>query len=458
VQEVYLTLRSRSGADLAVLINGVRRPLANGALNDCVVLPLTQRLRYEAELLQAKKQAEAAMAAQRQAEATLKQQYERALVLGEITQQIRQSLHLPDIFAVAARAIHHCVEADRVGIFRFAETGEGGLVSEAVSPGMESMLAAQTPHQALGDHYRRARANGGALALRDLSELPLEEAQAQLFQRFQVRASLSVPVWLGEQLWGLIVLHQCSRSRYWQGSEIELIEAIAVQLAIAIQQADLVHRLQTELQERQRTEARLTAINLQLQRATGQLERLAHTDPLTQVANRRRFSDRLTQEWQRLSRDGLPLALLLFDVDYFKLYNDTYGHQAGDDCLYAIAQAAQRAVGRPTDLLARYGGEEFAVLLPATGRDGAIAVARNIHAAIAALALPHAASAVSDRITVSLGFSALVPSALCSSTQLIRQADRALYAAKRRGRNGSVGFEPALENEVALAPLRPGFD
>ncbi|MBD2233353.1 diguanylate cyclase domain-containing protein [Phormidium tenue] len=446
VSEIYFSLRSRSGQDIPILANGVRRQRQGDAINDCVVIPIRQRMQYEDEILRAKKQAEAAISAQKQAEATLKHQYERAVALGQITQHIRESLELTQIFAVAAQEVRQCLAADRVGIYRFAPDGAAGgsFVSEAVAPGVDAVMVTQVPHQGFGDHYRGIRHNAGTLAIRDLHEMRLLDEHSQLFSQFQVQASLVVPLQKGTDLWGLIVIHQCSGPRYWQGVEVELVEDIAAQLAIAIHQADLVKQLQSELQERQLAEVRLTQANAELQRATGLLEQMAHIDPLTQIANRRRFSDRLEQEWARLRRDRLPLSLLLFDVDYFKCYNDTYGHQSGDDCLYALAQAAQKVLGRPTDLLARYGGEEFVIILPNTIRQGAIAVARHIHQAIAALAIAHQASAVGSQITISLGISTLIPSQKLTSTVLVQQADQALYQAKRQGRNRSVVFDRTM--------------
>lgn len=455
VTEIYFSLRSRSGQDIPILANGVRRQRQGDAINDCVVIPIRQRMKYEDEILRAKKQAEAAISAQKQAEATLQHQYERAVALGQITQHIRESLDLTQIFAVAAQEVRQCLAADRVGIYRFTPADEaagGNFVSEAVAPGVEAVMVAKVPHRGFGDHYRGIRHNAGTLAIRDIHEMRLLDEHSQLFSQFQVQASLVVPLQKGADLWGLIVIHHCSGPRYWQGVEVELVEAIAAQLAIAIHQADLVQRLQSELQERQRTEVRLTQINAELHRATDLLEQMAHVDPLTQIANRRRFSERLGQEWARLSRDRLPLSLLLFDVDYFKYYNDTYGHQSGDDCLYAIAQAAQKVLGRPTDLLARYGGEEFAIILPNTIQKGAIAVARHIHQAIAALAIAHQASAVGSQITISLGISTLIPSQKLTSTVLIQQADQALYRAKQQGRNRSVVFDPTMVDPTMVGP------
>ncbi len=440
IDEVYLSLRSRSGPDIPILLNGVRRQHQGKTVNDCIVIVIGQRIQYEEEILKAKKRAEAAMAAQKQAEATLQQQYQRAVALAQITQQIRQSLELPEVFAVAAREVRQCLGVDRAGIFRFADSG-GGFVSEAVAPGVESVMALALPHQGLGDHYQGIRPNGGPLAVRDIHGVSLLPEHQRLLAQLQVQATLVVPLRAGGKIWGLVCLHQCSGPRYWQEVEIELVENIAVQLAIAIQQADLFHQLQQELHERQRTETQLNAMNAELRRAQGRLEQMALTDALTQIANRRHFNDRLTQTWTHGNREGQPLALLLFDIDYFKPFNDTYGHQRGDDCLLAIAQAVQAVVCRPTDLLARYGGEEFAVILPNTDRSGAAVVAQRIHQAVAALAISHETSTVSDRVTISLGLSVLTPGQGLPANLLLKQADQALYQAKRQGRDRTVAFE-----------------
>lgn len=172
-----------------------------------------------------------------------------------------------------------------------------------------------------------------------------------------------------------------------------------------------------------------------LQQANQELQRLVNLDGLTQVANRRRFDECLQQEWKRLLREQQPLSLILCDVDYFKTYNDAYGHLAGDDCLKQIAQALQQSIQRPPDLAARYGGEEFALILPNTQLSGAIHIAKQIQVMVQNLNIPHRASDVGDRVTLSLGISTQVPSQESSIARLIEEADQALYRAKEHGRN-----------------------
>ena len=170
------------------------------------------------------------------------------------------------------------------------------------------------------------------------------------------------------------------------------------------------------------------------ERLNEELARLAAEDQLTGLPNRRHFNEALTREWDRSGRTRKPLALLFMDVDYFKRYNDSLGHLAGDECLVSIAQAIRSAVMRPADLAARYGGEEFVVLLPETEVDGAMDVARRVLEAIDAMAIPHPASAVASHVTASIGVAVMVPLGE-KSQRLVDAADAALYEAKGSGRH-----------------------
>ncbi|ERT03784.1 diguanylate cyclase domain protein [Lyngbya aestuarii BL J] len=169
-----------------------------------------------------------------------------------------------------------------------------------------------------------------------------------------------------------------------------------------------------------------------------ELERLAKIDGLTQIANRRYFDEYLEREWKRLAREKQPLSLILCDVDCFKLYNDFYGHPAGDNCLKEIAQAISRAARRPADLVARYGGEEFVIVLPNTTLIGGLKVANLIRQAVKKLKILHAKSTVDSFVTVSLGVSTTIPHLELSPKTLIRVADEALYKAKNKGRNCAI--------------------
>lgn len=191
----------------------------------------------------------------------------------------------------------------------------------------------------------------------------------------------------------------------------------------------LQRELQAEIRERKQAEQALRKANLELQR-------LAVLDELTQIPNRRRFDQYLQAQWEQAN--GNKLSLLMCDVDYFKRYNDNYGHPAGDACLRRVAQAISRTVGHSTDLAARYGGEEFAVILPETDSPGALRVAEFIQAEIANLNIPHAYSEVAHQVTLSIGTATIVPDDTKTLQALIATADAALYEAKQQGRNRSI--------------------
>lgn len=175
---------------------------------------------------------------------------------------------------------------------------------------------------------------------------------------------------------------------------------------------------------------------LTIKRQADAMRELSLTDGLTGVANRRHFNDRLESEWRRCARANLPLSLIMIDIDHFKLYNDRYGHQAGDLCLQEVSAAMKRCASRPQDLLARYGGEEFILLLPQEGPEGAEAVAQRIQDEVRKLAVPHEASPTSPIVTVSMGLAtAMPPLERQDANALIRSADANLYQAKQGGRN-----------------------
>lgn len=200
-----------------------------------------------------------------------------------------------------------------------------------------------------------------------------------------------------------------------------------------------LRRLQKKLQEqnellKQEINQRIIAETM-LQEANEKLGRLVNLDGLTQLANRRCFDQYLEQEWQRLAREQSPLSLIMCDIDFFKNYNDTYGHIAGDDCLRKVSLLIKQSVRRPADLAARYGGEEFVIVLPNTAIDGAIAIAEVIRKRLLELALPHNDSKVSASVTLSMGVTSIIPKVDSPPSILLTSADYALYRAKELGRN-----------------------
>jgi len=174
---------------------------------------------------------------------------------------------------------------------------------------------------------------------------------------------------------------------------------------------------------------------LTIKRQADAMRELSLTDTLTGLANRRSFNDAMESEWRRCARDSVAMAIIMADIDHFKDYNDTYGHQAGDLCLQQVSAAMRRCATRPSDLLARYGGEEFIVLLPQETREGAEVVAQRILEEVRALHIPHAKSSVGPYVTVSLGMASILPAEGMDASLLIRAADALLYRAKHTGRD-----------------------
>ena len=158
-------------------------------------------------------------------------------------------------------------------------------------------------------------------------------------------------------------------------------------------------------------------------------------DGLTAIANRGKFDEQLEAQWRRCCRAAAPLALILLDVDYFKQFNDRYGHQAGDDCLKQLALLLRNVLRRDDDLAARYGGEEFVLLLPFTDVTGARTIAEAVRQQLRLLAIPHHHSLVAEQVTCSQGCACLIPQPDMASSELIEMADVALYRAKKNGRN-----------------------
>lgn len=188
-----------------------------------------------------------------------------------------------------------------------------------------------------------------------------------------------------------------------------------------------------------RLEERVAQRTRELEQANVRLESMSRTDGLLQIANRAYFDERLVQACAQASRSGRPLGLVMIDVDHFKRYNDRHGHQQGDRCLQAVAQALRTSVHRVTDVVARYGGEELAVILPDTDAEGTLAVARQIVRNVRGLELEHGDSPVWPCVTVSAGAVSMVPQSgpggVSGSAALVAMADAALYRAKAKGRN-----------------------
>lgn len=363
------------------------------------------------------------ISAQKRAEAELKIQAQRERLVSEIAQRIRTLLDLDSILEQTVIAVREFIEADRVIILQCAADMSGEVIQEARSPHYPAMMGWEVRDPWSMDekflaHYRQGR----GMAVANIYEQGLSDNQLMFLDYFNIQAEVIVPLLQEQTLWGLLIAHQCSAPRQWSTADVRLLQSLATQVGIAVQQAKL-HR--------------------QLTLANQGLRRMAYLDGLTQVANRRRFEQHLEEEWRRMTRQKTPLSIILADIDYFKGFNDLYGHQAGDNCLRLVARTLNHAAKRPGDLVARYGGEEFVVILPNTDLKGAETVAEDIRRAIRDRHISHRSSAIDTILTMSLGVASCIPSSENSAAHLLKQADKALYVAKEGGRD-QVRLAPTL--------------
>ena len=247
-------------------------------------------------------------------------------------------------------------------------------------------------------------------------------------------AELVVPIRFRGDVVGVLNI-EAGTTEVFTPANVLAFEAFADQVSGAINLASLNARLgatKTQLEQKTRD---LEQANAHLAKAIETLHHISTQDGLTGVANRRHFDETLALEWRRAARSRSPLSLLMLDIDYFKAFNDSTGHQSGDECLRQVSRALRDAVHRAADLVSRYGGEEFAILLPETDAEQVTVIAENIRKEIEALNIEHP-SAPLGHITVSIGVSTCVPPRDGTGSEaFVRVADDALYDAKRLGRN-----------------------
>lgn len=397
-------------------------------------------------------------------EEQLRQQAQRERLLGKIIENIRSSIDTVSILQSTVAEVRQFLKTDRVLIYRCQDSRpqldrEEQKNAIVAGDGLPSgYIDSQNIGAALAVSCMTIADSKSVQAIADVSAAQLTENAKELLANCQIAAVLSVPIWQSEDwemavksldghvweaekpmamvgesqpvmeckngsycgaknrnfLWGILTAYNYTGARQWQQWEIDFLKHLANQVAIAIEQSQLYRQL---------------AI------ANQRLQQLATTDGLTGIANRRQFDRVLMLEWRRLAREELPLSLIMFDIDFFKLYNDFYGHLAGDGCLQQVAGAIASCVKRAGDLSARYGGEEFAVLLPNTTAEGATVVAAAIGDRLRALKLSHARSPIGPYVTLSCGIATAVPLSEQSPDTLIRSADGALFQAKSEGKN-----------------------
>lgn len=347
--------------------------------------------------------------------------------------KIRESLDLTTLFNTTVKEVRKVLQVDRTGIFKFEPDNHyffGEFVAENVLPDYDSAIAVRVRDKCFGEEYSDHYQKGRIQIVSNIYKAKLSECHIKFLEQFQIKAQIVLPLTQRGNLWGLLCIHQCRAPRDWTASEIQFVRQIAAQFTVALEHASMLVQIKNQAEQ-------LTQTVQALETANDQLERLNNLDALTQVANRRHFDSRLEHEWTRLKRAQKPLSLLMIDVDYFKFFNDGFGHLAGDRCLQQIAQAIQSVIQRPGDELFRYGGEEFAIILPETDQQGALHIVQEIQKAIHTLeiAVPASSPAPTSFVTVSLGIAVQVPQSGSTMYNLIDHADEALYSAKNQGRN-----------------------
>ena len=383
----------------------------------------------------------------------LEKQIKEEQLFTKIAEHIRSSLELTEILSQVAQDVQKLLHCDRVLITKVTNK-HTSLESQVVGQKIKQVVAQTTTWQTLyANQEQYPQYQEGYCHSFSNVNIWKESELKKLYQQWDIKAELVMPIWLdtnqpiqkikqeeyhivaeswqtyaeqentrknGDNLsflsfWGYLIIHQCHAPRQWQESEIHLLQRLSTQLSIAIKQALFYQNLKT---------------------ANAELQKLAVRDTLTQIFNRRYFDQQISLEWRRLTRNTAPLSLIMCDVDHFKIYNDTYGHQQGDECLRQVADAISACIRRPADVVCRYGGEEFALILPHTHLEGAVKVAEAINARVQALNLEHTNSPTNKFVTISLGIACTTPNRHRNVKCLIQNADQALYTAKSQGRNG----------------------
>lgn len=373
---------------------------------------------WEEELIDiASKLAELALERKQQEEALQKQTQQEQL-LSRITGQIRRSLNLQTVLDSTVQEVRDFLTTDRVLLYGLWENS-GRVIAESVETGWTSLLAKNLYDPCLSEvTASRLYFLDYIQNISDVDQdVNLQPCYRQMLREYEVKANLVIPIFQNQQIWGFLIAQECANSRQWQPEEIEMLQKLSEQVAIAIQQAELYQQSQTELRQREKL-------------AT-QLRHKAMHDGLTQLPNRHLLKDRLHYIFQvyrqREKQSQSYFALLFLDLNDFKMINDRLGHDAGDQVLITIAKRLQDCL-REKDTVSRLGGDEFVVILEGIHtQDDAIEVANRIHEAFAP---PTEVYGEQIHLSTSIGI-VLNHQRYVDATQMLRDADTAMYEAKQ---------------------------
>jgi diguanylate cyclase (GGDEF)-like protein len=332
--------------------------------------------------------------------------------------------------AEALAAIGEFCHADRSYVFQFNnDITEMSNTHEWVRAGISAHQdqLQHIPQQALPYFFAKIQQDF-VFAVDVVANLPAEAAAEKAeFDAEDIQSVLCSAMLADDKIIGFVGCDMVSRQRNWTSNDLRRLKLVGEMLANALQNL----RYRQSLQQ----------IKLQLEQANAALQQQAHHDGLTGIANRRYFDNQLQQELYRCRRFEMPFSLLMLDIDYFKAYNDLYGHQAGDEALQHVASILQKQVKRQGELAARYGGEEFAIILPGSDHNDSHILAENIQFQLKKLGLPHQHSPVQPTLTLSIGYCSWLVTTDSNPQQLIKHADEALYQAKKAGRNTIYRFQ-----------------
>lgn len=343
--------------------------------------------------------------------------------LGRLTETLNAAVRLEDVLEHVYSSFRPLLPYHRIG-FALVE-GEPAMVRAVWARGSTEPFAITAGYESPleGSSLQRVLATREPRVLDDLEAYLARHPGSDSTRRIVeegMRSSLTFPlVALGRPVGFLFFSSR--QPRAYTNEHVQLLRQVAGEVSHILEKS----RLYDELLE----------TKVQLERANTTLARLASEDPLTGVANRRVFDQRLDEEWRRAQRAQGSLAVLMVDVDEFKAFNDRHGHAAGDRCLVEVVTALTSNLRRAGDLLSRYGGEEFAAILPETTVAAASRIAEVLRSAVEELRVPHGGSPVAPHVTVSIGAAAVYPAAGGDAAALVAAADAALYQAKAAGRN-----------------------
>ena len=328
----------------------------------------------------------------------------------------------------------HMVDAERVYIFENKNDVEGVLVISLRFEWVNELVESQLNNPLFQNFsYRKHEftrwydeLSCSGMINDTVKDFP--DSERNMLEIYGIQAVLAVPIIMHDTYWGFIGFENYTKAKRWSKNEEMILRVAASGIGGAIERKQRETDLQEALIEKQISEQKLKETN-------DILKRHSSLDGLTGIANRRYFDEYLEQAWNKAFEQNDVLSLIMLDIDFFKKYNDTYGHLGGDECLKQVANVLTTISKQFGVIPARYGGEEFAVILPKSEREEVLEIADTIRAGVEALAIPHVSSKITPFVTVSVGVSTYYTTTTLKSRDLIQSADIALYDAKRLGRN-----------------------